>query len=165
MARRLKADPCRVQPDQQLTHETLHQMHPCQALLGVPQIQPDQGRARHSMQSLPTRKSQDGRGQKHTFDAGQLGSRDDGNTTLNREGLFVKKTNDELLDDIRRAGMAIDTYWPEAFPCGGNANLDGLQQIESHANALHINCRLLRQRLEAQDPSIQHLRKTLQEGE
>jgi hypothetical protein len=40
-----------------------------------------------------------------------------------------------------------------------------LQKIESHANALAINCKLLRQRLEAQDPSIQHLRATLAEGE
>jgi len=117
------------------------------------------------MPIMPQGESQDGRGTKQPIDASQLGTRDDGKIALNRQGLFVKKTNDELLDDIRRAGMAIDTYWPEAFPCGGNANLDGLQQIESHANALHINCRLLRQRLEAQDPSIQHLRKTLQEGE
>jgi hypothetical protein len=117
------------------------------------------------MQSLPTGQGQDGRGQKHTFDAGQLGSRDDGETTLNREGLFVKKTDDELLEDIRRAAMAIDDIWTEAFPIGGNVDLDGLQQIESHANALHIFCKLLRQRLEAQDPAIQHLRKTLQEGE
>ncbi len=77
----------------------------------------------------------------------------------------MKKTDDDLLEDIRRAGQAIDENWPEAFPCGGNANLDGLRMIESHANALAIYCKLLRQRLEAQDPAIQHLRKTLQEGE
>ena len=88
-------------------YETLHQMHPYQAPLGVPQIQPDQGRARHSIPSLPEGQGQDDRGAKHTFDAGQLGSRDDGDTTLNREGLFVKKTDDELLDDIRQAALAI----------------------------------------------------------
>ena len=117
------------------------------------------------MQSLPTGESQDGRGQKQPIDAGQLGTRDVGETTLNCEGLFVKKTDDELLDDIRRSGMAIDTYWREAFPICGNPNLSDLQQIESHANALAIYCKLLRQRLEAQDPAIQHLRATLAEGE
>ena len=77
----------------------------------------------------------------------------------------MKKTDEELIDDIRRSGMAIDTYWREAFPICGNPNLSELQQIESHANALAIYCKLLRQRLEAQDPAIQHLRKTLAEGE
>jgi hypothetical protein len=77
----------------------------------------------------------------------------------------VKKTDEELIDDICRSGMAIDTYWREAFPICGNTNLSELQQIESHANALHIYCKLLRQRLEEQDPAIQHLRATLQEGE
>jgi hypothetical protein len=48
---------------------------------------------------------------------------------------------------------------------GREVDLDGLQKIESHANALHIYCKLLRQRLEAQDLSIQHLRATLAEGE
>jgi hypothetical protein len=117
------------------------------------------------MQSLPTSESQDGRGKEQPIDAGQLGTRDAGNTTPNREGLLVKKTDAELIDDIRRAGMAIDTYWREAFPICGNPNLSELQQIESHANALAIFCKLLRQRLESQDPAIQHLRKTLQEGE
>jgi hypothetical protein len=76
-----------------------------------------------------------------------------------------KKTNAELVEDIRRAGQAIDQNWPDAFPVGGNANLGGLRMIESHANALAIYCKLLRQRLEAQDPAIQHLRATLTEGE
>ena len=75
------------------------------------------------------------------------------------------KTDEELLADIRQAGDAIDTCWHEAFPLGREVDLYGLQLIESHANALHIYCKLLRQRLEAQDPAIQHLRKTLQEGE
>jgi len=48
---------------------------------------------------------------------------------------------------------------------GQEVYLDGLRKIESHANALAIYCKLLRQRMEAQDPSIQHLRATLAEGE
>jgi hypothetical protein len=103
------------------------------------------------MPILPTRKGQDGRGTKHTFDAGQLGSWDDGEIAPNREGLLVKKTDAELIGDIRRSEMAIDTYWYEAFPLGREVDLDGLQQIESHANALAIYCK--------------HLRKTLAEGE
>ena len=121
------------------------------------------------MPILPEGESQDSRGQKQSIDAGQLGSRDDGETTLNREGLFVMakqpKTNADLIHDIRRSGDVIDTCWYEAFPLGQEVDLYGLQLIESHANALHINCKLLRQRLEAQDPAIQHLRATLQEGE
>jgi hypothetical protein len=53
-----------------LAHETLHQMSTDQALLRVPQIQPDQGRARHSMPILPEGEGKDDRGQEHTFDAG-----------------------------------------------------------------------------------------------
>jgi hypothetical protein len=34
------------------------------------------------MPILPKGKGQDGRGKKHTFDAGQLGTRDDGEITL-----------------------------------------------------------------------------------
>ena len=117
------------------------------------------------MQSLPTGESQDGRGAKHTFDAGQLGARGDGEIALNREGLFVKKTDEELIADIRQAGDAIDAHWPQAIPLAGTIDLESLRYLESHANALHIFCKLLRQRLEAQDPAIQHLRKTLQEGE
>ena len=117
------------------------------------------------MQSLPTGQGQDGRGTKQPIDASQLGTRDAGEITLNRKGLFVKKTNEELIDDIRRAGQAIDENWDLAFCLSGSVNLGGLEKVESHANALHIYCKLLRQRLEAQDPAIQHLRKTLQEGE
>jgi hypothetical protein len=101
------------------------------------------------MQSMPTGESQDGRGTKQTIDAGQLGSRDDGKFTPNREGLLVKKTDAELIDDIRRSGQAIDENWDAAFPLSGRVYLGGLQQIESHANALRIYCKLLRQRLEA----------------
>ena len=60
-----------------------------------------------------------------------------------------KKTNAELIDDIRRSGNAIDENWDGAFPLSGRVYLGGLQQVESHANALHIFCKLLRQRLEA----------------
>jgi hypothetical protein len=109
------------------------------------------------MPILPTGEGQDGRGTKHTFDAGQLGSRDDGEITLNREGLLVKKSNAELIDSIRRSGQAIDENWDWAFCLSGKVNLDGLQKVESHANALTIFCKLLRQRLEAQ--------ATLTEGE
>jgi hypothetical protein len=77
----------------------------------------------------------------------------------------MKKSNAELIDDIRRCGKVIDTFWYGAFPLGREVDLEGLQQIESHANALATYCKLLRQRLEAQDPAIQHLRATLAEGE
>ncbi len=75
------------------------------------------------------------------------------------------KTNADLIHDIRRSGDAIDTCWYEAFPLGQEVDLEGLQRIESYANAFHISCKLLRERLEAQDPAIQHLRATLTEGE
>jgi hypothetical protein len=117
------------------------------------------------MPILPEGEGQDGRGAKQPIDAGKLGSRDDGKITLNREGLLVKKTNIELVEDIRRSGQAIDENWDWAFCLSGSVNLGGLEKVESHANALHIFCKLLRQRLEAQDPSIQHLRATLAEGE
>jgi hypothetical protein len=110
------------------------------------------------MPRLPKGSGQDDRGTKHTFDAGQLGTRDDGKFTPNREGLLMpKKTDEELVDDIRRSGQAIDENWDAAFYLGGKIDLEGLIMIESHANALHIYCKLLRQRLEAQ--------ATLTEGE
>jgi hypothetical protein len=77
----------------------------------------------------------------------------------------MKKTDAELIDDIRRSGNSIDEHWDGAFPLIGMVDLDGLRKIESYANALAIYCKHLRQRLEVQDPSIQHLRATLQEGE
>jgi len=77
----------------------------------------------------------------------------------------MKKSNAELIDDIRRSGNAIDENWDAAFCLSGKVDLDGLRKIESYANALAIYCKLLRQRLEAQDPAIQHLRATLTEGE
>jgi hypothetical protein len=115
------------------------------------------------MSIMPTGQGQDGRGAKHTIDAGKLGSRDDGDTTLNREGLLVK-TDDELLDDIRQAALAIRDASDE-IPLIGSMTIAEIQRLESYGNALAILSRHLRQRLEAQDPSIQHLRKTLQEGE
>jgi hypothetical protein len=116
------------------------------------------------MQSLPSGESQDGRGAKQPIDAIQLGSRDDGETTLNREGLFVMKTDDELLDDIRQAALAIRDASDE-IPLIGSMTIVEISQLESHANALAILSRHLRQRLEAQDPAIQHLRATLAQGE
>jgi len=117
------------------------------------------------MPVLPTSRGQNDTGTKHAVDASQLGSRDDGEPTPNRKGLLVKKTNEELIDDIRRSGQAIDENWDWAFCLSGTVNLGGLEKVESHANALHIYCKLLRQRLEAQDTAIQHLRATLTEGE
>lgn len=121
------------------------------------------------MPILPTGESQDGRGTKQPIDAGQLGTRDNGKFTPNRKGLFVMakqpKTIDELQSDIRTTGNAIDAHWPKAMPLAGPVDLESLRYLESNANALHIYCKLLRQRLEAQDPAIQHLRVTLTEGE
>jgi hypothetical protein len=93
-----------------------------------------------------------------------LGTRDDGEFTPNREGLFVKKTDAELLADIRQAALAIRDASDE-IPLVGSMTIAEISQLESHANALAIYCKLLRQRLEAQDPAIQHLRATLAEGE
>ena len=66
----------------------------------------------------------------------------------------MKKTDAELIDDIRRAGQAIDENWDAAFYLGGKINLEGLTKIESHANALAIFCKLLRQRLESGQPTL-----------
>ena len=76
----------------------------------------------------------------------------------------MKKTDDELLDDIRQAALAIRDASDE-IPLVGSMAIEEIQRLESYANALAIYCKLLRQRLEAQDPAIQHLRATLQEGE
>ena len=74
------------------------------------------------------------------------------------------KTDDELLDDIRQAALAIRDASDE-IPLIGLMTLAEIQRLETYGNALAIYCKLLRQRLEAQDPAIQHLRATLQEGE
>jgi len=75
-----------------------------------------------------------------------------------------KKTNEELRQDIKAAYLEIHNHvqdlWTES-PSDGQS----LRLLKSNANALHIYCKLLRQRLEAQDPAIQHLRATLTEGE
>ena len=65
-----------------------------------------------------------------------------------------KKTDAELFHDIRRCGIAIDDHWDGAFPLSGKVNLEGLIAIESNANALAIFCKLLRQRLEAQQTTL-----------
>ena len=101
---------------------------------------------------MPTGQGQDGRGTKHTFDAGQLGSRDDGQIAPNRKGLFVMakqpKTNDELLADIRRSAREVrDVEY--AIPIVGSMPLWQIKELESYSNALAIYCKLLRQRLEA----------------
>jgi hypothetical protein len=93
-----------------------------------------------------------------------LGSWDDGEIALKREGLFVKKTDEELLDDIRQAALAIRDASDE-IPLVGSMTIAEITQLESYGNALAILSKLLRQRLEAQDPAIQHLRATLTEGE
>jgi hypothetical protein len=116
------------------------------------------------MPSMPQGSGQDGRGTKHTFDAGQLGTRDDEPTKLGARRLLMKKTDGELLADIRQSALAIRDASDE-IPLVGSMTIAEMQRLESHANALAIYSRLLRQRIEAQDPSIQHLRKTLQEGE
>jgi hypothetical protein len=64
------------------------------------------------------------------------------------------KTIDELRSDIRMTGCAIDAHWPRAMPLLGPVDLESLRFLESNANALAIYCKLLRQRLEAQDPAI-----------
>ena len=74
------------------------------------------------------------------------------------------KTDKELVDDIRRAAREIRDVEHE-IPTVGSLPLWRIEQLESHANALRIFCKLLRQRLKSQDPAIQHLRATLTEGE
>ena len=66
----------------------------------------------------------------------------------------MKKSNAELIDDIRRSGNAIDEHWDAAFSIVGKVDLDGLRAIESYGNALAIYCKLLRQRLEAGQPTL-----------
>jgi hypothetical protein len=58
------------------------------------------------------------------------------------------KTDDELLDDIRQAALAIRDASDE-IPLVGSMTIAEIQRLESHANALAIYCKLLRQRLEA----------------
>lgn len=76
----------------------------------------------------------------------------------------MKKTDEELLADIRQSALAIRDASDE-IPLVGSMTIAEMQRLESYGNALVIYCRVLRKRIEAQDPSIQHLRKTLAEGE
>jgi hypothetical protein len=100
------------------------------------------------MPILPTGESQDGRGTKQPIDAGQLGTRDVGKITPNGQGLLVMKTDDELLDDIRQAALAIRDASDE-IPLVGSMTIAEIQRLESYSVALAILSRLLRQRLEA----------------
>jgi hypothetical protein len=74
------------------------------------------------------------------------------------------KTDDELLDNIRQAALAIRDASDE-IPLVGSMTIAELQRLEGYGLSLAVLSRHLRQRLEAQDPAIQHLRKTLTEGE
>jgi hypothetical protein len=60
----------------------------------------------------------------------------------------MKKTNAELLDDIRQAALAIRDASDE-IPLVGSMTIAEIQRLESLGNALAIFCKLLRQRLEA----------------
>jgi hypothetical protein len=152
------------------------------------------------MPILPTRKGQDGRGQKQPIDAGQLGSRDDSEITLNRKGLLVKvRVEYEIPTE---AGMDVESMYDavefQTYQAGdhenwGEAVLDFIRPSIYDAQsvlleALHLisdgqNLRPFlvwqkRQKVldlvewlqaglaEAdKDPSTQHLRATLTEGE
>jgi hypothetical protein len=76
------------------------------------------------MPILPEGESQDGRGQKHTFDAGQLGSRDDGEIALDREGLFVKVRVEYVVPT--EAGMDVESRYDavefETYQAGDHEN-------------------------------------------
>ena len=58
------------------------------------------------------------------------------------------KTDDELLDDIRQAALAIRDASDE-IPLVGSMTIAEIQRLESYSVALAILSRLLRQRLEA----------------
>jgi hypothetical protein len=60
----------------------------------------------------------------------------------------MKKTDDELLDDIRQSALAIRDASDE-IPLVGSMTIAEIHTLESYANALAIYCKLLRQRLEA----------------
>jgi len=63
------------------------------------------------------------------------------------------KTDDELLADIRRSAREVrDVEY--AIPIVGSMPLWQIQELESYSNALHIFCKLLRQRLEATQPTL-----------
>jgi hypothetical protein len=60
----------------------------------------------------------------------------------------MKKSDGELLDDIRQAALAIRDASDE-IPLVGSMTIAEIQRLESLGNALAIYCKLLRQRLEA----------------
>jgi len=66
----------------------------------------------------------------------------------------VKKTNAELVDDIRRSSREIRDVEHD-MPIVGSMPLWQIQELESYSNALHIFCKLLRQRLEAQQTTTE----------
>ena len=65
----------------------------------------------------------------------------------------MKKTDAELLDDIRRSAREVRDM-EYAIPLVGSMPLRQIQELESYANALAIFCKLLRQRLEAQQATL-----------
>jgi len=78
--------------------------------------------------------------------------------------IYNPKTDDELLDDIRQAALAIRDASDE-IPLVGSMTIAEIQQLESYGNALAIFCKLLRQRLDAgPNAAVEHLRASL-EGE
>jgi hypothetical protein len=63
------------------------------------------------------------------------------------------KTDEELLDDIRQAALAIRDASDE-IPLVGSMTIAEITQLESYSVALAILSRHLRQRLEAQQPTL-----------
>ena len=63
------------------------------------------------------------------------------------------KTDEELLDDIRQAALAIRDASDE-IPLVGSMTIAEITQLESYSVALAILSRLLRQRLEAGQPTL-----------
>jgi abortive infection bacteriophage resistance protein len=66
---------------------------------------------------------------------------------------MAKKTDSELIDDIRRSAREIRDVEHD-MPIVGSVPFWQIQKLESYSNALHIYCKLLRQRLEAQQPTL-----------
>ena len=65
----------------------------------------------------------------------------------------MKKTDDELIGDIRQAALAIRDASDE-IPLVGSMAIAEIQRLESYGNALAILSRHLRQRLEAAQPTL-----------
>jgi len=78
--------------------------------------------------------------------------------------VYNPKTDDELLDDIRRAAREIRDVEYE-MPIVGSLALWQIQELESYSNALAICCKLLRQRLDAgPSAAVEHLRASLDDA-